>query len=532
MKQERRELVIALIWSCAIVLLASLPYLVGMLLTPSDGVFAGFTHNLDDACVYSSWIRQVADGHLLFRNLYTAEPQHVYQFNVLFLVLGLFARLTHLSPAFVQHLSRVILGVALPMLVWKFSRRFLNDPLERSLVVPIVGLSAGIGWLLPRAGTVDLWQPEAITFLSIYQNQLFLAGLILMLAAFHFLYRMKMTGSWRDCSLAGLMLLLLANVHTYDVLTVGAVWTVYLIVKAVRVRAIPWRVVGQSAAAAAMSLPAILYQFYLYQSESVFRLRVASPAPSSAIWAYLGGYGLVLVLAAFGAWYGLRERRGALVLVVWSVVGFLLPYAPVAQQRKLVMGLHIPLAILAVIAAAAVIRRFGKVSMTVAAVGLIAILIPSNLLFMSQDIKLLREGTTAPLYPAYLSDSDLAAMNWLRANTKPTDTVLATRELAVFVPAVSGNQVYFGHWSETPGFSEHLREWMTFLDSATPESYRARFLRDTGVRYVVYPSHPEGQTIALGNGQSIRVFDLGTASYVKKVFESGGTAVYEVRREL
>lgn len=529
---KQRNAVIPIVWACLIVTFASLPYLVGVLTGPPDGKFAGFTYNIDDACVYSSWVRQIADGSILIRNQFTSEPQNALQFNLFFLVLGLIARVTHLSPAVAIHLARIVLGIGLLMLVWRFSHRFLRTPAEKLLVVPVVGLSSGLGWLLPgiegHQGPVDLWQPEAITFLSIYLNPLFLVGLILMIGAFHFLYRMKETGSWRDTALAGLMLLLMGNIHTYDVLTVGAVWAAYMVAKVVKMKSVPWRTIGQSAAAAAIAAPAIAYQLYLYSREDVFRTRVESAAPSPMFWAYLTGLGLVLILAAFGAWLALRERRGALILVVWSVVGFALPYAPVAQQRKLVMGLHVPLAILATIAVAELIKRVGPKMAGIVTILLVTALIPSNLLFMARDIGLLGENMTAPLYPAYIADSELQAMRWLRENTKPEDTVLAFRNTALFIPAIAGNRVYYGHWSETPDYGEKLNEWMTFIDAATPDEWRREFVERSGAQYIVYLSHPAGQVVRLDETRSLPLADLRTVDYLEVVFEAGDVAVYRV----
>lgn len=511
----------ALVWACLIVLLASVPYLAGMLLAPGDGMFAGFTYNIDDACVYSSWVRQVADGHVFYRNLYTPEPQSALQFNLLFALLGAISRLTGMSAAAVLHLARVVLGVGLLALVWRFAARFLSDSRARALVVPVVGLGSGLGWILPKvqghAGSVDLWQPEAITFLSIYLNPLFLAGLVLMLAALHFLQSLEETGRWRDAGLAGLMLLILGNVHTYDVLTVGAVWASYLLVRMIS-RQLPPKLALQSLVAAAIALPSVAYQFYLYRSVEVFRARVETAAPSPVVWAYLAGFGLLIVLGVIGARLALRERRG-MILVVWAVVGFLLPYLPFAQQRKLAMGLHLPIAILACAGIAWVATKSRS---KVAALIILILLAPSNLVFMSRDIGMLQSGVTAPLYPAYLSNSEVSALRWIRDYSGERDTVLASREISLFVPAIAGRTVYFGHWSETPDYGKKLGEWMRFITPSTSDIARREYLESTGARWIIYPARP-------GEYAGTTLFDLRRAPYVRLAYETGNVAVYEVQ---
>src|SRR5262249_19348159 len=73
--------------------------------------------------------------------------------------------------------------------------------------------------------------------------------------------------------------------------------------------------------------------------------------------------GFVLVLAIAGAVWIVRSIRPAvaglgqrLMPVVWGAVGFVLPYLPFTFQRKLVMGLHLPLAFLAAVGAVALAR--------------------------------------------------------------------------------------------------------------------------------------------------------------------------------
>ncbi len=542
------------IWAIIIVLLASIPYAVGTTTVSEAEKFIGYTFNIDDACVYISWMKQIADGNLLVQNRFTTVPQQVGQFNLLFVVLGAIVRLTHLSCTAVYHLARIVLGVALLMAIRRFSLRFLKEPLERLLIVPVVGLSAGLGWILSsiegHKGPVDLWQPEAITFLSIYLNPLFLAGMTLMVASFHYFLRMMDTGSWKDTALAGLMLLLLGNIHTYDIVAVWAVWSVFVLVKMVAERRIAWRLIVQSCVAAAMMLPAIFYQLYLYNQESVFRERIGTAAPSPALWAYVAGYGLTLALAAAGVWLSKKANRKVALLALWAAIGFALPYIPVAQQRKLVMGLHIPIAILATVALADIARRLGKKSAVAVAVLLVILLSASNVVFMSRDVSRLTARTTAPMYPTYLAESEIGALEWLQKNTESDDAVLTSRELAIFVPAISGNCVYYGHWSETPDFDTKYREWLAFADGSrdtewqnrwqrmglsdplqSPDNWRRELLAKSNVKYILYLAHPSKETWVVRDGIKIPAFDLRIADYVELAFEQGDTAIYKVKKD-
>ncbi len=298
-KGSRSERNWVFIWAAAIALLSSLPYLWGLYLAPKGYHFLGLTHNIDDGAVYLSWMRQAADGHFFIRNLFTSEPQVARAFNVLFLVMGNFARVTHLPLILVFHLFRIGFGILLIWSIWRFSKLFLADSNQRRLLIPLVGLSAGIGWLIPGAqaptGSVDVWQPEAITFLSIYLNPLFLAGLVLMIWSFYFLLRMQRTGRVGDTVIAGTMLLLLGNIHTYDVITVGCVWAVYVVVICITEHKIKMKTITLSLLTAIIALPSVAYQYYIYKIDPVYAARVNSPTPSPEIWSFFTGYGLVLI---------------------------------------------------------------------------------------------------------------------------------------------------------------------------------------------------------------------------------------------
>jgi len=522
---SRRQWASSLAWACVVVILASLPYLLGVTLcmqgSEFDGtVFAGFTYNLDDACVYCSWIKQVADGHILYRNLYTNEPQPVLQFNVFFVILGLISRFTSLSPVVVMHIARIVLGIGVLLVIWRFAARFLKSGDGLVFVVPIAGFASGLGFLLPKVaghkGSVDLWQPEAIIFLSIYLNPLFLAGLILMLGAFHFLLEAKEKGKLAYAFAAGLMLLLLGNVHTYDVLTVGVVWAAYLIVDFIVARNVNWRAVGLSLIAAICALPSVGYQIYQFSRVEVFRARVETAAPSPALWAYFAGFGLLVVGAVAGAVWGYRHRC-TLFLIVWSIVGFALPYIPFSQQRKLVMGLQVPLVILSVIALSEIVSRFGRRCVLILLLAAIFLLSGSNFYFINRDMMLLTRGMTAPIYPAFVTDGQMQVFDWLRGNVGEEDAIFAPRELAVFVPAFAGRQVYYGHWSETPDFARKFAEWRMFVGTDMTDEERAEFLRANNIRWVVgYVSPPKSE------------INLAKVGCLRKAFESKDVVVYKV----
>lgn len=501
--ENRTELKWVLGWALAIVLLASVPYIHGAAITPAGYHFVGLTQNVEDGAVYLSWTRQAADGHFYIRNLFTNDPQPKAAFNLLFLVMGCVARLTHLSCIAVYHLFRVLLGIGLLFAVYRFSMLFVSDRRARLLLIPLVGLSSGIGWLIPNVqfptGSVDVWQPEAITFLSIYLNPLFLAGLLLMLGSLYYLILMERTGRARYAVFAGLLVLLLGNIHSYDVLTVGCVWLAYTACRAIIDRKPRWRAMALSLLAAIIALPSLAYQFHVYQIDAVYRERANTAVASPPITSFLTGFGLVLIAAIVGAAILFAEykktsrdddapRYPFLLPVVWSVVGFAIPYIPIAQQRKLIMGLHIPLCILAAVAIARLGARWKPIFSAGLLCALMLALFQTNSKFLQTDIGLLSEGKTVTITVPYLTTDQLKAMDYVGAHASPDQSTLANPQFAIFLPGYADRPVYCGHWSETPEYRRKLNMFLSLVSPVVPIPTKRSILLETGSDYAVFES--------------------------------------------
>jgi hypothetical protein len=205
------------------------------------------------------------------------------------------------------------------------------------------------------------------------------------------------------------------------------------------------------------------------------------------------------------------------LLIVWAVIGFVIPYTPVGQQRKLVMGLHIPLCILCAYALNKLAKRVpARLAPGVACIVLLLVS-QSNIRFLQQDIGLLTQGRTVTHYRPFLSRDELSAMRYLRSHAKMGETVLAEPTFSLFAPALAGCQVYYGHWSETPGYAGKMGEWGEFALGRAPAIERTGFLRDRGIRWYVDSGQGGG-----ASGPGIGV--------LREVFGSGSVRVYRVER--
>jgi hypothetical protein len=519
----------------AVMALVSLPYLMLWAITPPQGVFWGFVQNPDDHCVYLAWMRQAWQGQLFFENLFTTDPQRGLTINLFFWLLGKLARLTHLPLALVYHLARAGFGALLLVLVYHLAAFFTEDRLTRRTVFGFAALSSGLGWLLwpppppanAHAYPVDTWQPEAITCLSLYANALFCAGMAAMVGLFLCLLQAQRTGKRGYVVGAGVLGLLLGNFHSYDVIAIAAVWAAYLLVSGLAARRIPLVELRQALLAGAIALPSVAYQYYLLQIDPVFQARAAVPTRSPALHLYLLGYGLLVPLAVLGARRLLRSnsvpRPGVYLPIVWAVVGLAVAYLPVPFQRKLVEGLHLPIALLAAFGAVALAERLAPGRR--AAQGLVLLLallltVPTNFRFIARDWTMAVEQNTGStlLHRVFWPREDMEALARLDDWLPGSSVVQALPWTSCLIPSMSGRRVWCGHWGETPGFRRKFGETHRFFEQKTPSDWRRQFLARTGITHI----------FAGTTERALASDSLAREPFLRAVHRLGDTILYQV----
>lgn len=499
-------------------LLASIPYLYGWLTTPASHVYTGFTYNIDDGAVYLAWMREAARGQFFIHNPFSVELQRNVLFNLFYLLLGAIVRLTGLGAMVVYQTARVISGGLLLWAVASLIRETLTAPAARKAAFALVCVGAGFGWLWqlgsPEQGPVDLWQPEAITFLSLYFSPLFIAALALMVVFLLSALRWERGGGYKTLWPAMLSGALLGNFHSYDVIHLFAVWFVYRVVSDITAKKINWQGWLGFLLAGLATLPTTVYQAWALLIDPVFKERAfVSKTLSHPVWQVLLGFGLLVPLAIGGAALPRRterfvSREALRFLVTWAIVGIAVAYIPISFQRKMLMGAHIPWAILAGCGLASLAAKLSGDFPKIVTAAAVAVALPSNALFLSRDMERLQINVGSTPHRPYLTNNEDSALTWLRDNTKPSDTVLVGPDptshlrfpgnvlyphLSVYVPAYSGNTVYDGHWSETPSFAAKLGKTVRFFRAETDDAFRRDLLRENKIRYILYVN-------ALGSG--------------------------------
>ena len=512
--------------------LTSFSALLGCALVPSGMRFVGTAYNIDDFNVYLSWLHQTTDGLFFQHNLFTTEPQPSLLFSFLFSAMGLIARVTHLPLALVLHLTRIAGGLGLLWLAYRFiTACFSKDRVARLASLGFLCFSSGLGWMRwhdwsdknPGGAPIDAFQPEAYTFLSIYLSPLFAVSTLLILGTLFSLLLSFRTGRMRYASLAGLCGFVLGNIHSYDVFHIAAAWGLFLVVWTIwrRGRGVA-RVWAHAVWALALTMPTTLYIYYIYRTNAVFNERAHSLTLSPPFWQYVLGYGLVFFLAvcvpvlilrrrgdaaapsdqrdiahgrrdADGTFQGWASGSTLLFVACWAVAGFCVIHLPFNFQRKILMGEHIPLCVLAGWSASMLTQKLAPRARRAAIAGLVLLTFPSNALFLARDASHLQVNASETSALPFLSAGYLASVDWLSRNT-PKDAPVLMSPIddvntpgALYLPGLTGRTVWAGHWSETPHYADCVQAFRRFTDSDTSDADRREFLRQSRARYFVYP---------------------------------------------
>jgi hypothetical protein len=442
----RREWRWALVASVLILGLVSLPYVVGWLLTPAGYHFTGLLVNPIDGHSYLAKMGQGAAGSWLFRLPYTSEPHEPVLVYTYYLALG------HLAPAgsplacvWLYHLARSFFGILMLLAYYGTASFFMQDVAQRRLAFLFAGVASGLGWLVGSGP--DLTVPEAVTFASLLVNGHFGATLLLILLAVVGITVAPAGKGW--CGLLVIVSAWLAMIQPYALLTVGLAAGGWVAVRWIQERRLPRLPSGRLVLVGLVAFPFLIaYLWMLRTNPHIGRWMGQNITPSPPLWQWLTTYGILVPLAAAGAWRCATRRTGGdwlLLLWVGGQVGLML--LPIPLQRRLSTGLHLPLCLLAAIGWREVVaHRLVARRRRVLEAGLLLMAFPSNLL-------LLLAGPHAVLTQdpyVLLSDDQWEAMAWVREQVPAEAVVLTDDELGTIVPAWGGGvRVVYGHPFET-----------------------------------------------------------------------------------
>jgi len=526
-----------------------IPYLYVSSHLPTGFLFMGFVDHPYDMFAYLGRMTDGALGHLFRIDKFDSLPQPRIFLDLFWTPLGWASRWTGLSLVAAFHSMRLLLGAAVIVGTLPFAALFLKRPADRMLAVALVATSSGLAFLLSeqtwkrlferyQIAPVDWWFQETITFESLLTNPEFCASALLLLGMTGWGYLALVGASRRNLHLAGICTALLAMIHPIDVPVAAAVLAVFAFVRCYRLGG--WaKSLRVAAGLSAYGLPPLLYLVWVFRANPTFAAWGTATYLSPNWLSYAAGYGIPLLLALLGsvASFKRRSSRDLFLLSFFATIPVLL-YAPIVFQRRVTLGWHVPICILAAIGFRAAVlplvlrlaHRFGPplsrdgVALAGAAI-LVVLSLPSNVVKLAQTsraaaVRFDEKGQAAsgPVQEFCVSISEFEAISWLKTSATETSGVFCDYRLGQHVPSRAGCNVYVGHWSETPRFERRRNEVAAVFQIQTPDDARREILAKSRCRFLLYgPSEA-----ALGGWRP------DTAAYLRQVFRAGTVAVYEV----
>lgn len=500
---------------------------------PDQWQFMGLLYSHLDGATYLSKIEQGMRGEWLFTLTYTPENHSGAAINVYYMALGHIARVFGMSALVIFHLARLIASFFMYIAIYHLGSMIWQKRRPRRLFFALVGIGAGFGWLyLPLAGNVlpypsDVFIPESIPFYSTLVNPHFplaIAIMALLVATFLRVFRPGFADIPRTSNGGATVILLtmaLCVVQPQAWVPLGAVLIATLGVNTVLDRRIPRPQLEWALLAILPAIPFFVYYIALTNANWAMQVwNAQNQTPSPSLDRYIIGYGLILLLAIPGIIRAVRhfERDGDRLMLLWIVVGVILLYIPINLQRRLAIGLIIPIAFFAVRSLEDFwFNRVARPLRSVVAVMLIVLVVPTNVLSLLIPLQGLQRPSEGVKEGLLMPHDTVQALEWLDKNSAVGQIALARpKPTGLWIPALTHLRVVYGHPYETLFVDDKKQEveaWMT--GTRCDEA-----VRKYNVRYILIESY---------DGTSPGAACLTALGLDAPLKQFGTAAIYEIR---
>jgi len=239
------------------------------------------------------------------------------------------------------------------------------------------------------------------------------------------------------------------------------------------------------------------------------------------------GYGLLAPLALIGILSILRNKEHDIkkvFMVSWFFTHATLIFLPFSFQRRLLEGLQLIIAILAVTGLFylkdILLTTRTRENHIVVFSGSPFWVILFIVLFSFSWLQVL-VGDIGLYFNehrnVYISQGKVLAMQWIRENTKEEDIVISSVESGNLIPAISVRQVYLGHSHQTALSEDKLFEVKNFFLSHDDKT-RIDFLSRQGIDYLFFGQEEKAASS----------FNPAEKNYFIEVFKNDQVSIYKV----
>ncbi len=510
--------------------------------SPSDSwQFMGMLPNPQDGATYLSKIREGARGDWLFTLAYTPEPHVGAAINEFYLLLGHLSRILGLSPLLMYHIARLATGFMMYISIYHLGSVIWPRLRPRRLFFALIAVGSGLGWLWlifqsrtggavdPLTLPTDFSVPESIPFFATFVNPHFplaIALIALLAATFVMVFRPGFNAEPTFAN-GGLTVVLLSAalciIQPQGWVPIAVALCVYLVVLTWRTRHIPRLELNWVLLVILPAAPFFIYYLAVIRDNPAMQIwNLQNVTPSPPLFSYVVGFGLLLLVAIPGIWRALRlfERDGDRFMLIWLVVNALVLYAPLTLQRRLAIGLIIPIVYFTVRALED--YWFDRISTKwrdAALVALFVFVMPSNILSLALPLFGIVKPSAGIENWQLLPIEYSQAIHWLADHGVPDQVVLAPPRPSLWIPAYSDERVVYGHPFETLHAQDKFKEVQAWYQGQGC----ADLIQKYHVRYVFsdFPDAAAGET---SNDTCFKTLNLRDP-----VATFNNVAIYEVR---
>lgn len=510
------------------------PIVFAFVTAPPDRQFMGVIDGVPDHNQYFAWLRSFTHSNLAANRL-TPEANEPAFFNLLWWTTARFSVITGVSYITAYTILRLVAILSLLASLLIFLPLINDQPRQRQIAFWLICTSGGLGviWIIVKYAAGLPEAPFPISIYTVEPNTLmimqafphFTMALALIIAIFSLMLLAWRTNQSRYAVAAGIVGAVLALQHAYDLLIVYSALGLFGLLIWWRDRQFPVVLFKQGVILAIFSAPGALYLAYLVANEPTWGRKleqfdnagVFTPNPLLLI--ILLGVPLLLAFA------GLRKRMffsrddREILLVSWFVVHFGLMYLPLKFQIHMLLGLQIPMMLLAAKYIdehlIPVLRQRGKWVLNIGLVAVFGLSIITSVYIQGWRFVYLARYEQ----PHYLTNDEIAALQWLQQRTTGNDVVLADIEFGQFVPVWSDARAYIAHWAGTLDFYTKRDNSRIVLDPATSAMQRRQLLDEFQVSYVVMRDRD-------GNRSELT---RESADTLEPVYENATVSIYRVK---
>jgi len=475
--------------SLALLLLGFLPFIL-LAFAQTQGqewAFMGVIHDFNESATLLARMKQGEDGQWLTHFLFTPEQHLSALVHPLYVLLGQLSRVTVNSLPMVFHIMRLLATITMYLAIYQLGATIWTRLRTRRIFFVLASISGGLGWIVAiltgEIITPDLASPQVMPFYASLVNVHYPVAITFMVLLVSVFIGVLRPDEGQDPTVqnggAVVVFCAVGLAFVFPQATLPLVLAFFVCVlllwqKARKItpsetRWLVWFIVP--------ILPILTYYILTLMSNSfVVQWIQQQNTPTAPLFYFLLGLGIPLVLALPSLWRAARrfEADGDRFMLLWLLAMLLCYVLPVPIHEQFIMGLMIPLAYFGTRALEDVWFRFISrpnrrwlfvIGVPVLMLSpLLALFVPI-LPAMSQNI-----NSNIVLETEYV-----ATFNWLDTVAEPNNVIVASPDVAIWIPSQVGARVVYGHPSETmfPNTQKDIvNRWYTTSDELACSALR------------------------------------------------------------